>query len=118
MEASINPQSLDGAQDNKWTPPPTGFLKVNTDASYDASSKREGVAAIVKDGKGYVIHGSVAVCSTMSAIVAEAIALKKSLQQALALSSGNLIMESNAHNVIKALISSSFLLSWKVSNVI
>ena len=62
-----------------WKPPPPGCIKLNTDASFDQTSKRAGIAAIIWDNNGNFVHGAAGVCFTNFPESAEALAIKMGL---------------------------------------
>jgi hypothetical protein len=65
-KAKMFPESKEGRSDprkrkdstmspEKWKPPPPGWVKLNTDAGFCASSSMAGTSAVVRDSKGKVL---------------------------------------------------------------
>ena len=65
-----------------------------------------------------VVHGFVEETLTASPEVAEAIALKKGLQQAQTMTNGPIIMESGTQRAINAVNNRAFIQAWQISAVL
>ncbi|KAK8647508.1 hypothetical protein V6N13_121243 [Hibiscus sabdariffa] len=59
-----------------WSPPPSNFIKVNCDASFDSSKKLAGLAAVARNCHGKIVDGINAQVHSSSAHVAECLALR------------------------------------------
>ncbi|KEH19367.1 hypothetical protein MTR_8g051775 [Medicago truncatula] len=75
--------------DVHWTPPFSGFYKLNVDATYPIEGDKWGIGVAVRDNE--------------DSKVAEALAMRKGLEFATDMSFLNLIAESAASNVVLAL---------------
>ncbi|GAA0183764.1 hypothetical protein LIER_31118 [Lithospermum erythrorhizon] len=67
-----------------WRPPSSGFIKMNSDAGWDKSSRLDTMGAVWRDAKG-VFGGAVfqQLHHVDSSLVAEALALREALSVAL-----------------------------------
>ena len=65
-----------------WTPPPTGFLKLNVDAGYSTGTKIAKLSFVLRDENGFIMVCGVAVCAKVSSVSAvELTAIKFGLEQ-------------------------------------
>lgn len=55
MEATKNQPKEDIPSVIKWRPPPVGFLKVNTDASFNPNTQQGPTGIVVRDDHGQVV---------------------------------------------------------------
>ncbi|KAL4332119.1 hypothetical protein GQ457_07G022500 [Hibiscus cannabinus] len=92
----------------QWTPPPLGSIKINCDASFDVGSSLASAAAILRDNKGHLIGGISKCFRASSAGMAEAIALRLGMTQALKEGFSSIVMESDNAGLISRLQSLSF----------
>lgn len=90
--------------DVHWTPPFSGFYKLNVDAAGPIEGDKWGIGVVVRDYEGVVVGASSwQVVSLPDSEVAEALAMQKGLEFAKDMSFLNLIVESDALNVVSAL---------------
>ena len=90
--------------DVHWTPPFSGFYKLNVDAAGPVEGDKWGIGVVVRDYEGVVVGASSwQVSSLPDSEVAEALAMRKGLEFAKDMSFLNLIAESDASNVVLAL---------------
>ena len=54
QESPIQPQG-NSSGSNKWTPPPKGWYKVNTDGAVFSKHKWTGIGVLVRDDQGRVV---------------------------------------------------------------
>ncbi|KAL6218671.1 hypothetical protein ACLB2K_011881 [Fragaria x ananassa] len=85
-----------------WIPPTVGTLKINTDATWSSDSFSCGLAALLRDSTGSLLHGVVSVGQAISTEAAEAQALLQGLKLAKSIS-----REANAAADIAAHFASS-----------
>lgn len=84
-----------------WTPPPTGWIKCNSDGAWDKKRDMSGLGWICRDEQGFFLWaGARSVTSSASAIVAEAEALKWAAET-LRFGYTNIIFESDAQVLVK-----------------
>lgn len=93
-------------------------LKINTDASWHASTLTCGIATIVRNDSGLVVDGSFKVISALSLMVAEAPAICDGLKLAASLHHVSIIVASDNLSLIDALKSGTPLNDWKASNLV
>lgn len=60
-----------------WRPPRATFIKVNSDASYDAQTRKGSTDIICRDDKGSIFTAMASKIYTTSPLVAEASGLRK-----------------------------------------
>jgi len=90
--------------DVHWTPPFSGFYKLNVDAAGPIEGDKWGIGVAVGDNEGVVIGASSwQVFSLPNSEVAETLAMRKGLEFAKDMSFLNIIAESDASNVVLAL---------------
>jgi len=90
--------------DVHWTPPFSGFYKLNVDAACPIEGDKWGIGVVVRDNEGVVIGASSwQVFSLPDSEFAEALAMRKGLKFAKDMSFLNLIAESEASNVVFSL---------------
>ncbi|KAL5797550.1 hypothetical protein ACOSQ2_002370 [Xanthoceras sorbifolium] len=101
---SLQPRS---AEILSWVPPPSGSLKLNSDASFlkDSACSFVGLGAAIRDSTGRVV-AAVSKCfaGSFSAETGEALALREGLLLAKNLGCAVCWVESDASNVIKAVV--------------
>ena len=87
-----------------WTPPVSGFYKLNVDTTSPIEGDKWGIDAVVRDNEGVVVDGSSwRVFSLPDSEVTKVLAMRKGLKFAKDMSFLNLIAKSNASNVVLAL---------------
>ncbi|KAJ1426662.1 Ribonuclease H-like superfamily [Sesbania bispinosa] len=92
---------------HKWSPPPIGYYKLNTDIA-KAADGLWGATAVVRDSEGIVLGAATWLTpGTKDATTAEALGLKLSLQFALDMGLIDLIVESDCSPLISAIQRSS-----------
>lgn len=101
-----------------WIPPPPDCFKINSDASWHASTLSCGIATLVRNHNGLVIDGSTKVITALSPLAAEALALCEGLKLAASLPQVPIIVESDNLSLIDALKSGAPPSDWNASNII
>ncbi|XP_062014482.1 uncharacterized protein LOC133731021 [Rosa rugosa] len=97
-----------------WTPPPANCYKINTDASWDQSSLRCGLAAIVRDSSGQLLDGLFVHTTAPTPVVAEALALTLVCSLFTKLpATASIIVESYSLPLIQAISSHRSLVDWQ-----
>lgn len=90
-----------------WTPPPTGLLKINVDASWNDDQRRGGVGWIIRDSHGSPVGmGSAKIKQGWSIRSMEAATVKEGLEAYLVSKGGSqsrILIESDSIDVVKAL---------------
>ncbi|XP_021849474.2 uncharacterized protein [Spinacia oleracea] len=66
----------------KWSPPPVGFIKINSDAAFVSSSSISGLAAVARNHLGVWLEGRVSACYAHDAYMAELVGIKEALSWA------------------------------------
>jgi len=90
--------------DVHWTPPFSGFYKLNVDAAGPLEEGKWDIGVVVRHNEGVVVAASCwQIFSLLDSEVAEALAMRKGLEFAKDMCFINLIAESDASNVISAL---------------
>ena len=56
IDVSSNKQQQEGTAMNTWTPPPTGFLKLNFDGASQGNLRPAGIGGVLRDSKGEIQH--------------------------------------------------------------
>ncbi|KAL6181304.1 hypothetical protein ACLB2K_047959 [Fragaria x ananassa] len=95
-----------------WIPPSVGTLKINTDATWSSESFSCGLAALLRDSTGSLLHGVVSVGQAISAEAAEAQALLQGLKLAKSVGLISISMEADCFSLISALKSPKGSVSW------
>jgi len=87
-----------------WKPPPADIYKINSDGSFDPSSRSGGWGFVVRDSSGEVLAaGAGNITYAASSLQAEAIAVYKSILQAARLGMTRIILEMDATVLASAL---------------
>ena len=87
-----------------WKPPPADIYKINSDGSFDPSSRSGGWGFVVRDSSGEVLAaGAGNITYAASSLQAEAIAVYKSILQAARLGMTQIILEMDATILASAL---------------
>ncbi|KAL6134961.1 hypothetical protein ACLB2K_067189 [Fragaria x ananassa] len=94
-----------------WSPPPVGWVKVNSDAAWLPSSSA-GLGVIIRDSSGRVIGGLAEAAVIPSVEGAEAEAILRGVELAISLNLKQIIVESDSKQLISELLSSS-VRSWR-----
>jgi hypothetical protein len=87
-----------------WSPPPSGWTKVNVDGSYVDETGAAGVGVVARDSMGMIIFTawrSIQRCA--SAAEVEAQACVEGLKMAVRLAPGQVILETDCCRLVKAL---------------
>lgn len=87
-----------------WSSPPTGFVKLNVDASFDHDLLRGTIGAVLRDDKGRFIgggNGKIDWCADV--LMAEALALKFGLSLAQRTGCNRIIINSDNMEVIETM---------------
>ncbi|KAK9042415.1 hypothetical protein V6N11_017490 [Hibiscus sabdariffa] len=103
-------------QTKSWSPPPPGVVKVNCDASFDASSGVAAAAAIIRDCSGCIVRGATKSFTASSASVAESLAARLGLSIAIDASFSNVFMETDNADLASRLNAKSFS-SWETASI-
>ena len=89
---------------NSWKPPTADIYKINSDGSFDPSSRSGGWGFVVRDSSGEVLAaGAGNITYAASSLQAEAIAVYKSILQAARLGMTRIILEMDATVLASAL---------------
>ncbi|KAL6218517.1 hypothetical protein ACLB2K_011727 [Fragaria x ananassa] len=94
-----------------WSPPPVGWVKVNSDAAWLPSSSA-GLGVIIRDSSERVIGGLAEAAVIPSVEGAEAEAILRGVELAISLNLKQIIVESDSKQLISELLSSS-VRSWR-----
>ncbi|GMN43800.1 hypothetical protein TIFTF001_012998 [Ficus carica] len=87
-----------------WSPPQPGYLKLNIDASVFPSSNHIGIGAAIRDDKGSFLGAlAISVEGSFSPFVAECLALREGLRFAKEIECVDIVVETDAINVISAI---------------
>lgn len=87
----------------RWTPPPTGYMKLNVDDSFIESSNRMGSGGPFRDANGYWVSSFSSHDVPREPLLAEPLALKHGLNLAWSLGEKQLICESDSLDAVNAL---------------
>ena len=94
-----------------WSPPPSGWLKVNFDGATFPSKNLAGLGAIIRNDKGLVMAAFSQPISLPTSIeTVEVLAARNAVCLARDLNLGQVIFEGDAEVIIKAINSGGFLL--------
>jgi ribonuclease HI len=102
--AILEPALPDADGSIRWEPPPTGWIKANVDASWDAQTERGGVGVVIRDQTGSVlrsVRSFIPTCASTEA--AEIIACLQGLRHLVDFTRWPVILESDAAQVIDTL---------------
>lgn len=91
---------VDTTEYTVWRPPEVGFIKGNVDSAFNANSKQAGVGIVFRDDKGDPCEYSSSTVQSISALITEAMALKKAMQMASALELQKVCFESDCEVLI------------------
>ncbi|KAK1650406.1 hypothetical protein QYE76_068211 [Lolium multiflorum] len=102
--AILEPALPDADGSIHWEPPPTGWIKANVDATWDAQTERGGVGVVIRDQTGSVLRSVRSFIPTcVSAESAEIIACVEGLRHLVDFTQWPTILESDAAQVINTL---------------
>ncbi|GMN52856.1 hypothetical protein TIFTF001_022008 [Ficus carica] len=88
-----------------WSPPQSGYLKLNIDASVFPSSDHIGIGAAIRDDKGSILEAvAKSVEGSFSPYVAECLALREGLRFTKEIECANIEVETDAINVVSAVV--------------
>ncbi|KAL6126994.1 hypothetical protein ACLB2K_075039 [Fragaria x ananassa] len=96
----------------QWFPPPVGTFKVNVDASWHPPN-RTGIGVVIRDSDRRVIAGTSFSCRSSSVIEAEATASLAGIDLAASLQLMEIIMETDAKEVVEEILSNQRKVCWK-----
>lgn len=115
-----DPPSLGRAihQHLSWIPPPPNVIRINTDASWHQQTLSSGIAAVARDMHGFLINGKALKMLAPSPLTAEALAIREAVYLALEYPSHEIIITSDAKNLIDSLQSNAPISDWKAATVI
>ncbi|KAJ4982406.1 hypothetical protein NE237_033243 [Protea cynaroides] len=85
---------------SKWSPPPAGWVKINTDTTLRKDTNQSGIGFTIKFAKGDIILAASKQLPFSSVVVGEALALPKGLLAAIEAGFINIIMESDCLKVV------------------
>lgn len=93
----------------RWTPPPEGFLKINCDGAFLPELKVGAWGFVIRDHTGdSIAAGAGKLYKAFQAMHAETVGCLEALKAARDLGIGNIILETDCLNLVKALKSTSF----------
>ncbi|PRQ31932.1 putative ribonuclease H-like domain, reverse transcriptase zinc-binding domain-containing protein [Rosa chinensis] len=101
-----------------WTPPCFDFVKINTDASWDKQSLQAGLAVIVRNSSGELLHGKTRIVRASSILLAETLALYQAVLLALCLNFQKVIFEMDSFHLVHLLNDSHLLPDWIISPLV
>ncbi|GKV39420.1 hypothetical protein SLEP1_g47185 [Rubroshorea leprosula] len=87
-------------QQSSWVRPPTGFLKVNVDASFSPQTGCAALAMVGRNFKGEIYVGESWLAMASSPLMAEAVALCKAAKYMESMGAQNVLFESDNQNFI------------------
>lgn len=108
----------DNHQHFSWIPPPHNVIRINTDASWHQQTLSSGIAAVARDMNGVLINGKALKMFAPSPLTAEALAIREAVYLALEYPSHEIIITSDAKNLIDSLQSNAPISDWKAATVI
>jgi ribonuclease HI len=89
---------------DRWTRPSSGVLEINCDGAFFAETKTGGWGFVIRDHNSYaILAGSGSLEAVHDAECTEVQACVAALQAALSHGMGNIILESDSMNTVKAL---------------
>lgn len=86
----------------KWRLPPPQHVKINTDACFDANSRKGTVGIICRDEKGDVLTVMAKEIFAFSPLMAEALGLREVVSLARSLNISRVIFESDCQTLVEA----------------
>ncbi|XP_062028922.1 uncharacterized protein LOC133744912 [Rosa rugosa] len=110
-----------GRRPRLWSPPPSGWFKVNMDGAFDGAGHRGGLGVVVRDEGGQVIAGACASVSVvLSLVLVEAFAGRLACQVVERFGLAPVVFETDclqdanvlAHKLAKCALGTGLLLSW------
>ena len=88
----------------QWKPPPSGYYKLNVDASFFAESKKGGWGFVARDNDGVFLEaGAGNISRAADALQAEAMAALRGLEKAAELGMTRIVLETDAATLGNAL---------------
>ncbi|KAL4280391.1 hypothetical protein GQ457_03G007900 [Hibiscus cannabinus] len=100
---ALAPLNIISSPISSWSKPPSGFLKISCDATFEHLSGMAAATCIVRDSSGRIIKGDTSSFQTNSVTVAEAIAIRHGVVLAINEGWENVIFESDNKSVITRL---------------
>lgn len=97
--------------EQRWNPPPSGFMKINFDATFENSNAFLGV--VLRNSNGSIIKAWTGYSNAPSPYVAEAEASLQTLRMADEMQISNLILEGDALNVIRSIKGDNTCIEWQ-----
>lgn len=85
-----------------WRPPPSGALKINTDACFDREKRVAQAGIVIRDENGKLLGGHTKKYPTYSPMMAEALAVREALALALNCNMGKTFIETDCQEVVRA----------------
>lgn len=97
----------------KWTKPPSGWFKLNSDCCYSGKNSVAGYGGTIRNGEGEWVIGYNGSCGVCSIFSAEAWGVLKGIQLAANIGIQNLIVESDSKDIIECLNNVSTRDNWE-----
>lgn len=89
-------------QQNKWSPPEEGWLKINVDAAIDGENRLADLGAVIRNHKGELVGAAVNTVKSLGDVeMNEARAVLWGMQAALKAGAISVVLESNSKGVIE-----------------
>jgi hypothetical protein len=102
--------------EDKWTPPPFNWVKINFDtAIWDSFSAQ---AAVCRNDKGLITHAASQINQSFSPIEEEAMVAQLAISLANSLHMDRFIIEGNLEVVVQALQNPNYIRDWRISSSI
>ncbi|GKV23955.1 hypothetical protein SLEP1_g33625 [Rubroshorea leprosula] len=105
-------------QQSSWVRPPTGFLKVNVDASFSPQTGCAALAMVGRNFKGEICVGESWLAMASSPLMAEAVALCKAAKYMESMGAQNVLFESDNQALILSLLQAHKPIPWEIKSII
>lgn len=95
--------------DQKWSRPPNGFLKINTDASFHRDANSGGWGFIIRDDQGRAMAvGAGNLANISDALHAEALALLYAIKMSIQMGCDKVLFETDSTQLMRAVKSKDY----------
>ena len=92
-----------------WSPPPDGFLKINSDGSFKEQNHNGGWGFIIRNDQGEnLVAGAGNIRNVFDPLHAEAVAMKHAIEEAVRMGCLNVILETDATVLRQAMITEDY----------
>lgn len=101
-----------------WSAPPAGCVKINIDGAFKEASGKGGLGVIFRNADGMVLDGFCGPCRASSALMVEALAMRKALGMVRRSGFDNVLLESDCRELLLAVEGGRCDVDWRCSVIV